>query len=321
MDITNKIPATALRTAIIYFIKERHVSIPNILKNVNVSRSRLYDYLQGNGKISATTMANILLVIGISFDEIITHIYITQPELVPTIIKDLHLSSNTKQPKKPVLSDVNNLLDQFKFSNDVSLLTELVISINYRVTDPDEHARLMQPILPVITKLFRKRRFFSNIDTLLYANVLFYQDYEEAKEIVAESYNYANSLSQLEDYGLNTVRSNLISAYHNYGLIALNLLMLAIHNDDTAEIKRIIAQIANFELIIPDFYFGVVRRSVEIIQLILDNDFVAAEATWHNLKESIAFVIDAKLTAPYYYLTKKNYVDFEKPITDYLDRI
>lgn len=71
----NRVPVDAIRDAMIYFIKERNISVPVVLKTVDISRSRLYDYLQGNGKVSATTLVNLLMTIGVSFDELLLHIY------------------------------------------------------------------------------------------------------------------------------------------------------------------------------------------------------------------------------------------------------
>ena len=39
----NRVPVEAIREAMIYFIKERNISVPVVLKTVDISRSRLYD--------------------------------------------------------------------------------------------------------------------------------------------------------------------------------------------------------------------------------------------------------------------------------------
>ncbi|TYC49114.1 hypothetical protein ESZ50_07660 [Weissella muntiaci] len=321
MNTKNKIPADSLRAAIIYFIKERRISIPVVLDNVDISRSRLYDYLQGNGKISATTMANILTATGVSFNEILTHIYIDNPMLVSMATQNIQLSTETNSSGKPTIADVDMTIRKFRSSNDINLLSELITTINYRVADVEERDQLIARIMPTVDQLFRKQKFFSNADTLLFSSLLPYEDYEKARQVADVTHQYVLELNKLERQGLMSARRGLPDAYHNYGLITIELLKLAMANDDSLEVHRLIKQIGNFEMLIADFYFSTLRKIANVMALILDNDFIDAERTWNTLVETIDFMIDPKLAGTYYYFTKMTFAEFSKPITEYLDRL
>jgi transcriptional regulator with XRE-family HTH domain len=110
-----------LRDAVIYFIRERNVSVPTILEHVEISRSRLYDYLQGNGKVSATTLTNILMIIGVTADEVMLQIFLSHPETWDNTV--VHISRTLKDGGEVNAQFVKDVLVDYKHTRNVDILT------------------------------------------------------------------------------------------------------------------------------------------------------------------------------------------------------
>jgi transcriptional regulator with XRE-family HTH domain len=314
----NRIPVEALREAIIYFVKERKVSVPMILRNVDISRSRLYDYLQGNGKVSATTLANILLTIGVSFDELLLHVYMTFPETIDPTIKDLSLASESRSALAPDEDTVYRVLSVFEETNDINLLVQLVRTINSRVTDDEDRELLIGSVYPTVEKLLRKRQFYTASDSLLFANIMLMAPYEEAKRVASEIRDNAKKVSQLEGYGIPEVRTTAPDEARNYALIHMNLLTMALREHDTETINEVITYFENYELVAADFYFGVARKMAEVTKLLINDDLASAKKLWKQVRDSIKLVIDEDFLPMFNFLTKNTFAEFSKPVDEYL---
>jgi transcriptional regulator with XRE-family HTH domain len=314
----NRIPVEALREAIIYFVKERKVSVPMILRNVDISRSRLYDYLQGNGKVSATTLANILLTIGVSFDELMLHVYMSFPETIDPTVKDLSLASESRSALAPDEDTVYRVLSVFEETNDVNLLVQLVRTINSRVTDQDDRALLIGSVYPTVEKLLRKRKFYTATDTLLFANVMTMAPYKTAKSVAADIRDHAREVGKLEGYGIPEVRATAPDEARNYALIHINLLNMALENKDVETINEVMSYFENYKLVTSDFYFGVARKMAEVAKLIINDDVAGAKKLWKQTRDSIRLIIDEEFIPTFQVLTKATYAEFARPVEDYL---
>lgn len=314
----NKLPEEDLRDAIIYFIKERHVSIPKILEDVDISRSRLYDYLQGNGKISATSFANIIITIGVTSDEIIAHIFRANRSLIIPVLREQRLTG--KDIVAPTKETVEVILETFEETDDINLLKELAIAINTMVPSKDQQRRLMDMIIPTINHVYRKRRFYTIIDATLYANILPFIDYAEAKRVAGILTEQIDGLAVIDVYGIEAVNKVMYSIQHIYGLIHINLVMLALENDDTTAAKESLERIRTYQISQPDYYFGMCRRVAEVIQLVLDEDYITAEKLYNQTLESVEFIMDNEFANSYRQILGKNFDSLIEPVQEYLDR-
>lgn len=312
----NRVPAEAVRNALIHFIKKRNISIPIILKSVDISRSRLYDYLKGNGRVSATTFVNLLSTIGVSYDEVLLHIYLEQPELVDSTVKELGLdpSSYTQTPNEDM---VYRVLALFEETQDTRLLLYVVRAINAQVVDSGQRYRLVEIARPAIVKLLGHRDSYSSTDMLLFANIIRHEPYETVKTMVKKMSDQVQKIATLEGYGLVEMDNFLPAAVWNVGLLNFNMLLLALENGDEETVEGTLTFIKECEL--PDFgsYFTFVKKLAEVVRLTLDDQQEQAEELWHSTVNALKFMVDDRLWPSFTYLSQQSYREFIKPVVDY----
>ena len=58
--------------ALKYFFHEKNISVKEILTEANISRSRFYAYLNGEGDLAMTRLMSIVTALGVDFDEFLT---------------------------------------------------------------------------------------------------------------------------------------------------------------------------------------------------------------------------------------------------------
>ena len=312
----NRVPAEAVRNALIHFIKKRNISIPIILKSVDISRSRLYDYLKGNGRVSATTFVNLLSTIGVSYDEVLLHIYLEQPELVDSTVKELGLdpSSYTQTPNEDM---VYRVLALFEETQDTRLLLYVVRAINAQVIDSGQRYRLVEIARPAIVKLLDHRDSYSSTDMLLFANIIRHEPYETVKVMVKRMSDQVQKIATLEGYGLVEMDNFLPAAVWNVGLLNFQMLLLALENGDEETVEGTLTFIKECKL--PDFgsYFTFVKKLSEVVRLTLDNQQEQAEELWHSTVNALKFMVDDRLWPSFTYLSQQSYREFIKPVIDY----
>ena len=312
----NRVPAEAVRNALIHFIKKRNISIPIILKSVDISRSRLYDYLKGNGRVSATTFVNLLSTIGVSYDEVLLHIYLEQPELVDSTVKELGLdpSSYTQTPNEDM---VYRVLALFEETQDTRLLLYVVRAINAQVIDSGQRYRLVEIARPAIVKLLDHRDSYSSTDMLLFANIIRHEPYETVKTMVKKMSDQVQKIATLEGYGLVEMDNFLPAAVWNVGLLNFNMLLLALENGDEETVEGTLTFIKECEL--PDFgsYFTFVKKLAEVVRMTLDGQQEQAEELWHSTVNDLKFMVDDRLWPSFTYLSQQSYREFIKPVVDY----
>jgi len=312
----NRLPAEAIREAMIYFVKERKVSVPVILKHVDISRSRLYDYLQGNGKVSETTLMNILVTIGVSYDELMLHIYMTHPELLDGTIKELGLDmySDTMTPTEATVIKTLSIYSQ---TQDVRLLVNLVRAINAQVRDEIEKYRLIELARPTIIQLLSAREFFTANDMLMFANIIRHEPYHVAKLVVSQISEQHESMAKLTGYGLVELDNFAATEVRNTTLLHFQLLIMALENYDSATVVHTIDFLRDYRLPTESPYFGFVKKMVAVIELYLNDDNEAAMRLWQQAHEAAQFLVDEVIWSTYAFIARHSYEEFITPAYAY----
>lgn len=312
----NRVPAEAVRNALIHFIKKRNISIPRILESVDISRSRLYDYLKGNGRVSATTFVNLLTTIDVSYDELLLHIYLTQPELVDVTIKELGLDlhSYTKTPNEDMVYQV---LALFEETHNTRLLLNVVRAINSQVIDLGQRYRLVEITRPTIVKFLKNRELYSSTDMLLFANIIRHVPYDTVKKMVGEMTGQVEEMVALEGYGLVEMDHFAPAAVWNVALLNFQMLLLALENGDTENVSTTMSYIKENRF--PDYgsYFTFVKKLTEVLKLTLDGQEDEAKKLWEATVKALNFMVDDRFWPTFTYLSQQTYQEFIKPVLDY----
>ncbi|KAA8434244.1 helix-turn-helix domain-containing protein [Weissella sagaensis] len=312
----NRVPAEAVRNALIHFIKKRNISIPRILESVDISRSRLYDYLKGNGRVSATTFVNLLTTIDVSYDELLLHIYLTQPELIDDTIKELglDLQSYTTTPNEDMVYQV---LALFEETHNTRLLLNVVRAINSQVVDFGQRYRLVEIARPTIVKFLKKRELYSSTDMLLFANIIRHVPYDSVKKMVGEMTNQVEKIISLEGYGLVEMDHFAPAAVWNVGLLNFQMLLLALENGDTENVTLTMRYIEENKF--PDYgsYFIFVKKLSEVLKLTLNGQEEKARKLWEATVKALNFMVDDRFWPTFTYLSQRSYQEFIKPVIDY----
>lgn len=316
----NRVPVDAIRDAMIYFIKERNISVPVVLKTVDISRSRLYDYLQGNGKVSATTLVNLLMTIGVSFDELMLHIYMNNPELLDPAIKELGLDAHSVT-MTPTEDTVYRTLSMYDETRDVRLLVNLVRAINSQVVDEVEKYRLIEMVRPTIVKLLSSREFYTANDMLMFANIIRHEPYNAAKLVVKQMSDQARRMASLEGFGLMELDNFSSAEVRNVALLHFQLLIMALENKDDETVRNTLMFVREYRLPALSTYFGFVKKMAQVVELSLADDDEAAEALWNQATESAKFLVDERFWPIYSFIARRSYSEFSIPVLSYRQHI
>lgn len=312
----NRVPVEAIREAMIYFIKERNISVPVVLKTVDISRSRLYDYLQGNGKVSATTLVNLLVTIGVSFDELMLHVYMNHPELLDPAIKELGLDAHSHTMTRTE-DTVYRTLSMYDETRDVRLLVNLVRAINSQVADEVEKYRLIEMVRPTIIKLLAAREFYTANDLLMFANIIRHEPYNAAKMVVKQMSDQAQRMAKLEGYGLMELDNFSSAEVRNVALLHFQLLIMALENKDGDTVKKTLMFLRDYRLPALSTYFSFVKKMAEVVELALDEKNEEAEQLWHRALDAAQFMIDERFWPIYSFIARRSFEEFLVPVNSY----
>jgi hypothetical protein len=310
----NTLSSEMLRGSVIHLVNERAVSVPNMLKYVDISRSRLYDYLQGHGKVSATTLHNILLTMGVSPDELWLHAYLDNPELVKDAVAE-----EGQANKKIELNEVGieMALRIWKKTHDSAYLVSLIENI-YATEDDALKDQLYRRIGKAVGQFFSTLNFFTENDYKLFAYLIDFTDYEDVKLITSRMRNHIDRVIEIAK--LNNDDAIQDRAYANYGIqyIAYSqfrFLMAAYRENDIQAVKEITWYLVDLPLPKLQWHQSFVKKIVQITQLAFTDDQEAARLLWNKVDDILNFMIPANDQLAYRAFLTCSYEEFISVVT------
>lgn len=294
-----------LRESVIYFIKERDISISNILKNVDISRSRLYDYLQGHGRVSATTFMNLLLIIGVTPDELWLRVYTEHPELVSESVAD-------RQKIDAIdlnVANIKAIISTLKKNYDAVFLIKLIENIHANLKQ-DEQQELLCLLAQPIANSLNALEFFAEADYKLFHYLVDYTSYEDVYHVTERMRRHIDRIMKVIENG-GTIHERI---YSNYGIqyIAysqVRFLMAAYRKHDLNAIKETTYYLTDLPIHKLDWHRSFMKKIIQIMQLAFSDDEEGAKLLWQKLDYTINFMLPLKEQCAYRSLLTNSYDD------------
>lgn len=263
--------------ALKYFFHEKNISVKEILTEANISRSRFYAYLNGEGDLSMTRLMSIVTALGVDFDEFLTYAMLLRPENeIAEVISGQFVS---------LTDSVTQAVSLYQNSHRVGPILQVLHRINL-TANAQEEEQYIQNMRATIQEIIGTTKYCEKNEIRIFLNTMLYLPYEQVKlryNQIVNNLTKRQHFSTLSGDSQPFILDSLVELHYKMIIAALQVQQFAAADD----IARHLLQVPSQEF---SWHANALKKMTSIIVALRSNQIAQSKALYSQLTEAVYFM-------------------------------